>query len=252
MVFVALLTDFGNSEYVGIIKGVIYGINPNVKIIDITHNIRKFDVKQAAMILYSSYKYFPKGTIFVCVVDPGVGTERRAVIIKTRDYFFIGPDNGIFSLINNVEKIIEIDTELFNASYTFHARDIFAPIAAYISKGSCITDFGKEINEINRIINPAKKFGNKIYGEIVYYDDFGNAITNIPADYLKIKFGSVIKLVKDEKTYNIRFVKTYGYAKEGELVCLIGSNNFIEISVNKGSAKNVLKDTGNIMMEILY
>ncbi len=249
MKLIALLTDFGNSEYVGIVKGVIYSINPNVTIVDITHNVDKFNIKQAAMVLYSSYKYFPKGTIFVCVVDPGVGTERRGVIIKTKDYYFIGPDNGIFSLVEDIDRVIEIDSSLFKASHTFHARDIFAPIAAYISKGACLLDFGNEVKDITRIFGLAKKDRNKIYGEIIYFDDFGNAITNIPASYLNIEYGRRVKLFKDNNLYEIRYVKTYGYANEGELVCLIGSNDFLEISVNKGSAKKILKDIGKIIIE---
>ena len=250
MKIIAIMTDFGYSEYVGIIKGVILKINPFVNIVDITHGIEKFDIRQAALVLYSSYKYFPHGTIFLVVIDPGVGTERRGVIIKTRDYYFIGPDNGIFSLVENVEKVIEIDHELFNASYTFHARDIFAPIAAYISKGACLRDFGKESKDIVRVLNLAKKRGRKIYGEIVYFDDFGNAITNIPSKFLNIKYGESLRLIKDENVYEIRFVKTYGYAREKELVCLIGSNDFVEISVNKGSAKEILKKKGPIIREL--
>ncbi|MBU2560344.1 SAM-dependent chlorinase/fluorinase, partial [archaeon] len=152
---VTLTTDFGTGEYVGAMKGVIYSGYPDVKIVDITHDIEKFNVRQAAAVIYSSCPHFPEGTVHVVVVDPGVGTKRRGVIVRAGGHYYIGPDNGIFSLIEGVERVIEIKAE--PKSSTFHGRDVFAPVAAKIACGANPSDFGDEIDDVNRIIKKEKK-----------------------------------------------------------------------------------------------
>ncbi len=184
---IALLTDFGYKDsFVGTVKGVIKSINPSVDIIDITHGISSFNILEGALALKASYKYFPKYTIFTVVVDPGVGSERKAVVVKTKNYIFIAPDNGVLSLAlqeENIEKIVEIENQEFllkSDNNTFHGRDIFAPVAAYISRGVDISLFGRQINKINEINLPKviKKNG-EIIGQILMFDKFGNAITNL-------------------------------------------------------------------------
>ena len=198
MNIIALLTDFGYKDgFVGAMKGVIKTINPSVEVIDISHDISPFSILEASLILYSTYKYFPKNTIFVCVVDPGVGTNRKPLIVHTENYFFVLPDNGLITLVLKEEKvrsIYEITNRQFmlrRISQTFHGRDIFAPVSAYISVGVPLNLFGKKISikEIKLLNFPEPKVKNgEIVGEILYFDRFGNAITNIPYKYLPENF----------------------------------------------------------------
>jgi len=193
---VALITDFGSNgqHYVACMKGVILKINPIAKIMDISHNITPFSILEGAYILNSTYKYFPKGTIFVAVIDPGVGSARKIIILETSSgFYFVGPDNGLFTYIidsEDISKIIEIsnpDYFLEPVSDTFHGRDIMAPVSAYLSKGISIEDFGNplEIDDVKKINNLIPKIieeEKKIKGIIQYIDSFGNCITNIELD----------------------------------------------------------------------
>jgi S-adenosylmethionine hydrolase len=229
---IALITDFGNSFYVGQVKGVIKSINPDAEIIDITHEVPKFNIKSGQFILYSSYKFFPKGTIFLVVIDPGVGSERKAIAIETKDYYFVGPDNGLFGFLEEY-KAYEIEIP-DSASPTFHARDVFAPICAKISKGYKLSEFLKPINEIIKFdFRNTKNYENVIVGEVIFIDDFGNLITNIEYDD-SFKFVEIKNLKIDKK------VKTYSQAKKDELVFLKGSYEFLEISIVEGNAKKIL------------
>ncbi len=229
---IALITDFGNSFYVGQVKGIIKSINPDAEIIDITHDIPKFNIKAGQFILYSSYKFFPKETIFLVVIDPGVGSERKAIVIKTDDYYFVGPDNGLFGFLEKY-KAYEIEVPA-HASSTFHARDVFAPICAKISKGYKLEEFLKPINQIIKFdFRNVENYENVIIGEVIFIDDFGNLITNIVFDD-GIKFVEIKNLKIDKK------VKTYSQAKKNELVFLKGSYEFLEISVVEGNAKKTL------------
>jgi len=236
---IALLTDFGESEYVGMMKGVIARLCPNAKIIDLTHSIRKFDIRHGCFVLWQSYRFFPKSTVFVVVVDPGVGTERRGIILKTKDYIFIGPDNGVFTLINDVDKIIEIP-QPEEASLTFHGRDVFAPIAAKIACGAKIEELGSEIKSFKKLkIRKPERKGDKIFGEVLCIDAFGNIITNIPKEILNLEYNQSITIKIKEK-FKVRFLKSYGYAEKNELLALIGSANTLEIAVNQGNAAEKL------------
>lgn len=187
---ITLTTDFGIKDpFVGVIKGVICGINPNVYFIDITHEIEPYNIREASYVLYSAYKYFPAGTIHLSIVDPGVGSNRKKIVAVTDKYYFIAPDNGILSLIIsdkdvNIREIIEItNTSLFlpNISATFHGRDIFAPVAGWLSTGLSIDSIGKRTETYVKLPSafPAKVEDNVIKGEIIYIDRFGNLHTNI-------------------------------------------------------------------------
>ena len=246
MTVITLTTDFGlRDSYVAIMKGVILSICPSVRIIDISHEVRKFDVLSGAFILASAFSYFPKGTIHVGVVDPGVGTERKAIAIKTKNYFFIGPDNGLLTLASKIDGIVEIrlieNEELFlqNVSSTFHGRDIFAPVAAHIARGVKVEEIGRRIDDF---INLSLEFGKieegKIKGKIVHIDRFGNLITSIEGKLLldMIDYGGKVTMELGDEHFELPLLKSYGYAKEGDLLLTIGGSGFVEISVNKGSA----------------
>jgi S-adenosylmethionine hydrolase len=234
---VTLTTDFGAGEYVGAMKGVIYSNCPDAKIVDITHDIEKYNVRQAAASVFSSCPHFPEGTVHIAVVDPGVGTERRGVIVHAGGHYYVGPDNGVFSLLEDLQKVIEIKAE--PKSKTFHARDVFAPVAAKLACGENPSNFGDEIDDIKRIIGKEKKEKGATVGEVIYVDAFGNAITNI-TDVGKLEYGAEVTAEIGGKTKKIRFVESYGFASEGELVCLIGSSGFLEIAVNQGDAGKLL------------
>ncbi len=249
MRIITLTTDFGNSEYVGAVKGVIYSTCKNVLVVDITHSIKKFDVLHAYYVLLSTHKYFPKGTIHVCVVDPGVGTERRALVIYTDEYIFIGPDNGIFSFIENPKEIYEIEIPE-HASKTFHARDVFAPVAAKIACNLPVKL--KKLDSFLKLDLKPKVFKNKIVGKVLCVDDFGNIITNIKNELIKADFNSSVEIKIKNKVLKAKFVETYGRAKKGELICLIGSGGFLEISVNQGNAAERLKVEGGENIEIKF
>jgi len=239
---ITLITDFGiQDHYVGIMKGVITGISTECKIIDLTHSLEPQNIKQAAFILDISYKYFPKGTIFVVVVDPGVGSDRKAICVKTQDYYFLAPNNGVLSYClqkQKIEKSIDINNPEFHLpdkSNTFHARDIFAPCAAHIANGIPIEKLGSELPE-NELIKckPLKiiKSGNSIEGEIIYKDRFGNLITSIhESDIPKDKTKITLKIGEQE----IKGISnTFSDVKKGELLAYIGSSGYLEIGIRDG------------------
>lgn len=237
---ITLTTDFGYSDhYVGAIKGVILSINPNAKIIDIAHDIPAQDVRACAYIVKNFYKYFPKGTIHMVVVDPGVGSERAALILKRKECTFVAPDNGVLTFVAEGASIYRIEEEKFflkPLSSTFHARDIFAPVCAYLSLGKRPKDFGPKIKEckILQIKEPLKKDG-VIEGEVVYIDRFGNLITNIEGESLPRN-----ALIKIKNTQIHGISKCYSDAPIGALLAVIGSGGMLEISVNSANASFLL------------
>ncbi|MFH1578451.1 MAG: SAM-dependent chlorinase/fluorinase [Candidatus Omnitrophota bacterium] len=251
--FITLLTDFGLSDnFAGVVKGVIYAINPKVKIIDICHNIRPGDIFQAAFLLKSSYQYFPPGTIHLVVVDPGVGSKRRIIIAKTKRYYFIGPDNGVLSLAlgtgDQVSNIVCLDNQNFflkPVSHTFHGRDIFAPVAAYLSRGIDLVKFGrpqKKYREINfpqpRIISQAGKNRKALEGEIIYIDRFGNLITNISREAFEIFIAKKkFRISLGKKAIN-RISKNYLATGKNKPLAIFGSYGNLEISVSCGNASD--------------
>lgn len=250
---IALLTDFGNKDgFVGAVKGVILSINPDVNIVDISHEVEPFDILEASLILKSTYRYFPKGTIFLTVVDPGVGTKRKKIIVKTEDYIFIAPDNGVLTLpLQNqtVESVIEIENDRYYLDLktnTFHGRDIFAPVAAYISKGEPLENFGKRSLYYKKIedIKPYME-GNKTIGRIIKFDRFGNGITNI--DYLPKNF-----LIKFKGFDISRVSKSFLEGERNKPNIILGSFGYYEIFVPEASLKDLLDVKVGELLEVYY
>ena len=246
---IATLTDFGlKDNFVGVMKAVILKINPKVDIIDLCHGIEPQQVIQGALILRSSYRFFPKQTIFACVIDPGVGSNRKAVIVKTADYTFLAPDNGLLSFVFEEEKNIQI-YEIANPKYflkpvsqTFHGRDIFAPIAAHLSRGVLPKTLGPRIPDIKTLYLPtphlnAKK--DKIDGEIIYIDSFGNLISNINEEYLREFKGKITVTLCGKMIHDLQHA--YGNVAPGMPLAIINSMGYLEISINNGSARDLLK-----------
>jgi S-adenosylmethionine hydrolase len=256
---ITLITDFGaEAGYLGAVKGVILKINPSLQIVDISHQIKPFDVWEAAFVLKNSYSFFPKETIHLVVVDPGVGSSRQSLLILTKNYCFIGPDNGVFSFVYNEEKILKM-INLNNSKYfigkssTFHARDIFAPVAAYLSLGIKPEEFGTEAKECMKfkIPSPAVK-NNLIQGEILWSDRFGNLITNVDYDLIKkIKSQKDFRLIIGKKVIK-KIISSYSDGKEKEILALAGSSGYLEIAANQGSAREILKKGGGDKFRIEF
>lgn len=193
---VSLLSDFGlRDAYVAEMKAVILTICPQAQIVDVSHQVAKFDVRMGAFVLASTVTYFPKGTVHIAVVDPGVGTERRPIVVKTKRSLFVGPDNGLLVLaaeregIKHVYAINDVDFMLERVSGTFHGRDVFAPVAARLAMGCSPAEVGPEISDyvVPEYAKPAVK-GRTLTGQVLHVDDFGNVITNISArDLNRIK-----------------------------------------------------------------
>ncbi len=244
---IVLLTDFGfRDSYVGVMKGVIRGISRTVDIIDLSHNIVPQDVAEAAFVLASSYRYFPPGAVFVCVVDPGVGSERAILYMSAGGQAFLAPDNGLLSVIaeeagrKDLRKVTAEQYWLKDASSTFHGRDIFAPIAARLAEGLDPSLLGPEVPYLARLElpSPIRAADGSLRGEIIYIDQFGNLITNIREGMVRRTFGSGSdELEARVKRRSVRGLSAaYSDRQEGELVALIGSSGYLEVAVNKGSA----------------
>lgn len=246
---VALLTDFGlNDNYVGVVKGVILTINPRVKLIDITHRIKSHKINEAAFVLRTSFSYFPKGMVFLVVVDPGVGSSRAAIAIKTKNYYFLGPDNGVLwpaAEADGIKKMIELNDKRFflkNISSTFQGRDIFAPVAAHLCGGVSFSQLGKAIERIKKLdfVLPKEK-RRFLEGEVIYIDKFGNLVTNIEKSFLQ-KF---LKGKKFRATLAGKKIKTlsgsYVKNRPNEPFFIEGSFGYLEVSLKGESAKNYFK-----------
>lgn len=241
---ITLTTDFGLKDpFVGLMKGVILGINPNAIIIDITHDISRHNIFEAAQVISMSYKYFPPTSIHLVVVDPGVGSSRRPILVTTEDHYFIGPDNGVFTAIyesslNHFFKVIEITATHYYrpmSGFTFHGRDIFAPIAAHLSRGTESRVFGEQVENFTRINIPRPEVTDTsiIHGEIVSIDKFGNAISNItPEDMVRLA------PLEDKDKFKIIFnnneismVTYYAENQDDNLHGIINSFGHLEIFV---------------------
>lgn len=245
---IALLTDFGhNDAYVGIMKGVILGINPGVRMVDLTHGIRHQDVAQGALSLKAAYSYFPPQTIFVCVVDPGVGSQRQAILVKTKKYYFLAPDNGLLTPALDREKDFEIYSItndrffLKPVSYTFHGRDIFASVAAHLSKGVEPGQFGPRQEDCIRLKFPVPKVDRrhqKVDGEVIDWDIFGNIVTNIEPRHVEFMERDLNIQISGKTIKKVS--ASYADVHPGEYLAIWGSKGYLEISVNHGSAKEML------------
>ena len=245
---ITLTTDFGTSDlYVGVMKGVILSINPQAQIVDITHAVPPQDIHAAAFLVDSGYGYFPTGTIHLIVVDPGVGSQRRAVACQTEHGCFVCPDNGVLSAILRDEvcyRVVAVENLAYclpQISNTFHGRDIFAPVAAHLSQGVPLDDLGQPIDDLVRFPIPAPQMtDSEIIGHVLWVDRFGNLITNISDETLKsfdIQSGFVIKV--GSMTLD-RLNRSYAESEVGELLAIIGSFGRLEISINQGSAASTL------------
>ncbi|RLB41956.1 MAG: hypothetical protein DRH12_06825 [Deltaproteobacteria bacterium] len=254
---ITFLTDFGLTDpYVGVMKGVVLDINPGATIVDISHGVQPGDILGASFLLMESYSYFPRGTIHVVVVDPGVGTSRRPLIIVTDEYFFVGPDNGVFSrLIHDraPKAIIHLaNTAFFRhpVSNTFHGRDVFAPVAAHLSLGADPQDMGVPIKDPVKLSIPAPiKDGKRLQGQVIRVDRFGNLITNISATSLKPYLDSGRdNLMITAGPIKIRQISsTYGDVPVNQELAIIGSSGFLEISVNQGRADKKVDEVGKVI-----
>ena len=240
---ITLTSDFGLKDpYVAEMKGVILTINPKATLIDITHDIEKFNIRMAAFMLASAAPYFPEGTVHLAVVDPGVGTQRRAILIQTKKGFFVGPDNGILILAaqsQGIEHVYQLTNPKFmlpKISSTFHGRDIFAPAAAHLEKGVQPIEFGPEINNpINPEFAKVKRGNDSLIGEVMHIDGFGNIITNINEKLVQ-NYAKKVNVELPSISLKLTFGKAYAQAKPKEPIVLIGSHGFMEIALNQGSA----------------
>ena len=261
---ITLTTDFGYDDaYVAAVKGAILNINPEANIVDVSHSIRPQDILQAAFILNAAYRYFPKQTVHVAIVDPGVGSERREIILKTPSAIFVAPDNGILSyviddlfsvesrsVIEQTHGLTEIvfkkgleaaaitDPRFWRhpVSPTFHGRDIFAPVAAGLSLGISPYEFGEKINSLHvlPIARPSLDPDGNLVGQILHVDRFGNLTTNIRGDSLRGK-----DVVIEVTGQHIQGISNYYAQKEGVLA-VVGSSGYLELSLRDGSACDFL------------
>lgn len=246
---ITLTTDFGTADiYAGVMKGVILNINPACRLVDITHSIPPQDISAACFELSAAFSYFPAGTVHLAVVDPGVGSFRRAVIVQTDRYFFVGPDNGLFSFALNKHHSAQC-FELTNSSYllpdpsaTFHGRDVFAPAAAHLSRGVTPEALGQPIDDCIRLeqTEPLRTGENLAEGVILHTDRFGNLITGFSEDFIRELCGDrPFKLYLGENLITRR-AATYAEAEQDEAFFLFGSSGYLEISVKNGSARDIL------------
>ena len=245
---ITLTTDFGYQDpFVGVMKGVIAAINPRSQVIDLTHGVPSQNILAAALTLQHSVRFFVDGSVHVVVVDPGVGSTRKPILIEHEGSYFVGPDNGVLSLALE-GKVPDRIIELTNAKYhleqvsnTFHGRDIFAPVAAHLSLGVAAAEFGKPLDTLVNLSMPqVLRRKNRLSGEIIYADRFGNLFTNIrehdltglPVDRLRVALGDI---------QLSGLVANYARVSIGEFACLFNSWGLLEIAINKG---DVMRQTG--------
>lgn len=227
---IALLTDFGLLDpYVGAMKGVIAGLAPGSPILDVTHGVPPQDVRVGALFLDAAWPHFPEGTVFVCVVDPGVGTLRRPLVVRAANRLFVGPDNGLLGLLPCPEaRTITAPWGNPSPSRTFHGRDLFAPVGARLAAGAAFEDVGPLVNDAMGLNLPVPDNG---VGEVLYIDHYGNAVTNLPG----VDHGSV-----RVRGVHAPVVHAYAGAAQGKTVALTGSTGRLEIAVRDGHAAHEL------------
>lgn len=249
---ITLLTDFGSQDYfVGAMKGVILSLNPSAQIVDITHDIPPQDIQAGAFNLLAGYTSFPSGTIHVAVVDPGVGSRRKPLLVECGEQFFVGPDNGIFSWICEREgksRAILLSNESFfrhPVSATFHGRDIFAPVAAALSNGAAFEEFGSPTEDLVRLesLTVKTRSEGQIEARVIHIDRFGNCVTNLTRDQVSeesFRSGATL-LVNGRRisTYRRFFGETVGGLDD--LFCIFGSTGFLEIAAQDSSAATILE-----------
>jgi S-adenosyl-L-methionine hydrolase (adenosine-forming) len=246
---ITLTTDYGTNDHlVGVLKGVILRIAPNATLVDISHHVSAYDLLDASLTIGFAYAYFPPRTIHLVVVDPGVGTDRRPILVSGEQQYFVAPDNGVLSLIYDREPAVTVrhitasHYFLNPVSNTFHGRDVFAPVAAWLAKTYQTEALGDEITDYTRFMLPRiKPDGSNLKGVVLRVDSFGNLLTNfaagdVPAEILasgRIDLGVGAKQVT-------KVAQTFAEGAPGEAVAILGSSGFLEIAVNKGNAARVL------------
>ena len=256
---IALLTDFGTTDiYVGVMKGVMLGIAPQVQFVDLTHAIQPQNVREAAFTLLNSYRFFPPDTIFLVVVDPGVGGSRNPIAVRAEDYIFVASDNGVLSYaLRDFDSVqaVALDKPYYarpGTSDTFHGRDVFAPAAAHLAAGAALQSLGSPLAQAVTLPEPTLTVeGKRITGEVLHVDHFGSAVTSIgllrwvaPGRLtLNTRFGEPISLPIPADNVTITIAKqnlggihrTYAEVSRGDTLALVGSNGYLELSVNQGS-----------------
>jgi S-adenosylmethionine hydrolase len=240
MAIIALLTDFGTRDgYTASMKGVIKTICPETSIVDISHDIAPQQIAEAKFVLWMTYRFFPTGTIFVCVVDPGVGTERNIIAVRTHQHIFLAPDNGLLEMVLSGAKILEAYT-ISNEKYflpaissTFHGRDIFSPVAAHVANGVSLDSLGSSLS-LKQFPDCLLSISGKGYygGSIIYVDHFGNLVTN-----LRMETRNDATIIIDDNRIPVK--RTYAEAEVGEALALTGSSGLLEIAVRNGSAEQM-------------
>jgi S-adenosylmethionine hydrolase len=242
---ITLTTDFGARDwFVGTMKGVILGIQPRARIVDITHDLAPGDIPAGAFALAAAFTFFPPGTVHVAVVDPGVGSARAAIAIRAGQYQFVGPDNGVLSWAVAQAGPVQTIRQLTNAKYflpevsrTFHGRDVFAPVAAHLSAGLPSARLGPSLAEFQQLprLAPTQQRG-KWSGAVVYVDHFGNAITNLPGELLRSQAGRTSQVRLPGRRKPIPVAQFYQGVAAGSPAAVVGSTGFLELAINGGSA----------------
>lgn len=249
-----ITTDFGLSDgFVGIMKGVILELAPNANFVELSNDVRAGDIESGAWILANSYRFFPKGTIHLAVVDPGVGSQRRGIIVRNSDYTFVGPDNGLFSLV--LDHIGKVDCFWLNesrfwlkdVSRTFHGRDIFAPVVAHLLSGRRPEELGSPLpySEVVRLpARPLEVHKSTVQAVIVYIDRFGNLISNAPNSVLESATYCTVRGAR------IPLCQMYSAVPHGQPIACLGSHGYLEIAINQGNAAHVLNASIGTPIEI--
>jgi S-adenosylmethionine hydrolase len=244
---VALLTDYGlRDPYAGMMKGALLSVNPEARIVDLTHDIPPQDIREGGRILSAARPYFPAGTIFVAVVDPGVGSDRAILGVETERHYFLAPDNGLLSFLDRdggIRRIVQVSEPKYflkPVSRTFHGRDILAPVAGHLSRGVDLSSFGPSVNRMTTRESAAPRVAanGALEGEVVAIDRFGNLITNIPGEMLPD--ARDVRITVGRRTVST-LSRSYADAHKGGLLALVGSTGHLEISVNHGSARKTAR-----------
>jgi len=264
---IAVLTDYGlKDHYVGLLKAVIKNVCPDAEVIDITHYIPKYNIALAAHVLKISRKYFPKNTVFLAVVDPGVGSSRRNLIIKSSNYVYVGPDNGLLIQASEDDghyeayEIILSKVALPKVSKTFHGRDIYAPAAALIACGVSVESLGVSIPKDSLVrvrscvTTPREVFKEVFEVDVLHVDDFGNVVTSVTREVfektMSITLGDEVFVSGDMSSwFKAYYVETFSQVRRGELAIYEGSYEVMEVAVYEGSAKDILNIKDKIYLK---
>jgi S-adenosylmethionine hydrolase len=245
---ITLTSDFGPGRYVAAMKGVILSINPQAVVVDLDHGVKPQDVREGAFVLYTTLPSFPQA-IHVAVVDPGVGTSRRPLVVETDRGALVGPDNGLLipaAKLLGLRRVSEISNRKYMRpaiSKTFHGRDIFAPVAAHLSLGVPVPEIGQEVADYHELDFGVPQTGPQgLSGSVIHVDRFGNLITNIPGESLERwdSYGGSLEVDVGGRNVRATLARTYGEVPRGSFLVIVGSSDLVEVSVNGGSAAESL------------